>query len=242
MIQLAPLDRRNLTEEIVGRLVDFIVERRLVPGNRLPSERELMRSLGVGRSSLREAMKMLRSIGVIEVTVGDGTFVGRGDTSMLSRPLAWGLLMRRDSVLEVIEARRCVEIEIAGFAAERAGDGDVAALRACVDEMRAALGDPDRYTLADVAFHLELGRVAGNHILLHVLQTLQHIIRGWIAQSVTLAENGHPTSLDEHVAIYDAIAAHDSPAARRAMERHQRDAAQRLISTLPAFDDGAAAS
>src|SRR5262245_35819330 len=92
-VTFAPITRTTVADEIVKRLVDLILEGRLKPGDKLPSERELMDRLAVGRSSLREAIKMLRAIGVVDVAAGEGMFVGRGDASALTQPLSWGLLL-----------------------------------------------------------------------------------------------------------------------------------------------------
>src|SRR6476660_7341055 len=111
--------RRRLTHDVAQRLVDLILDQDLRPGDRLSSERELMASLSVGRSSLREAIKSLAAFGVVEVAVGSGTYVADGDTSLLTRPLSWSLLIGERSTDDLIEARRILEVELVGLAAER---------------------------------------------------------------------------------------------------------------------------
>lgn len=230
---LAPLVRTTVTEQIATRLVDFILGARLKPGNKLPSERELMVRLSVGRSSLREAIKTLTALGVVQVSVGEGMFVGRGDLSLLTKPLSWALLMGERSTHELVEARRVIEVELAGLAADRATEEDVLAIGQCLEVMRESLDSADRYSQADLAFHLLVARAARNRVLFHVLETLQHIIRAWMVK-VLAALDGKPVSLDEHVPIYAAIRAHDPQAARKAMAAHMELSGVKLLAVIAA--------
>ena len=117
---LEPISRTTVVDEIVERLIGLIVDEGLKPGDQLIPERELMERLEVGRSSLREAIKTLCALGVLEIKRGTGTFVGYGDTSILTKPLAWGLFLNQTSIQQVIEARSVIEVALAGWAAERA--------------------------------------------------------------------------------------------------------------------------
>jgi GntR family transcriptional repressor for pyruvate dehydrogenase complex len=138
------------------------------------------------------------------------------------------MLMGRHSTEEVIEARAAVEVELAGFAAARADESALAELAAQLEEMRRSREDPAAYTEADVRFHLEVAHAAGNRVLLHVVQTLQQIVRAWITEVVNRYEQGRPASFEEHERIYAAIRAHDVTGARQAMAEHLRIAADRL--------------
>jgi GntR family transcriptional repressor for pyruvate dehydrogenase complex len=140
---LAPIQRTTVSEEIVKRLVSLILDAGLRPGDKLPSERELMARLAVGRSSLREAIKTLRALGIVKVTGGSGTFVANGNISALTQPLSWRLLMTEHITREVIEARRVVEVELASLAAERATPEDIAAISQRLETMKAATTDAE---------------------------------------------------------------------------------------------------
>src|SRR5262245_25549515 len=125
---LAPISRPAITDEIVNRLSRLILDERLRPGDRLPSEYALMSQLGVGRSSLREAIKTLRALGVVDVVNGNGMFVARGGAALGSKPLSWGLLMRDSGARELVDARRLIEGELAALAAERASAEEIATM------------------------------------------------------------------------------------------------------------------
>jgi GntR family transcriptional repressor for pyruvate dehydrogenase complex len=231
--ELMPIPRTRLPDEIVRRITTFVLDAGLRPGDRMPSERELMTKLGVGRSSLREAVKTLSAVGVVRVKGGEGMFVADGTTSLVAKPIAWGLLVGEHGTQEVIEARCTVEVAMAGMAACRAVPDDVAALEARLADMRSAIAQPEVYTSNDAAFHLEIARIAGNAILRHVLDTLRHVIRVWMRRTFTgYSEAMRLQSYNEHAPIVDAIRRHDPSAARGAMAAHLDAAAARLLKTI----------
>ncbi len=228
---MIPIAKTTLSEEIANRLTGYILEMGLKPGDKLPPERELIGRLAVGRSSLREALKILGAVGAVDVQGREGTFVGRGGASLLAKPLFWNLLLENRSMDEVIEARRLIEVDLAGLAAARADDGDITAVRYQLERMSASIDDADVYSEHDVEFHLAVAQAGHNSILSQVLLTTRHILRAWIRKNI-LDVGGRPHSFDEHVPIYDAIARHDVQAAREAMEQHLERAASRIVVGL----------
>jgi GntR family transcriptional repressor for pyruvate dehydrogenase complex len=228
---LTPIARTSVSDEIVKRLLGLILDERLRPGDRLPTERALMGRLAVGRSSLREAIKTLSALGIVRVAVGEGMFVGDGDTAAVARPVSWALLMSEGSTREVIEARRAVELELAGLAAERASPAEVAAIGERLAAMRASRRDAEAYSRCDVEFHLAIARAAHNRVLLGVLETLRHLLRVWIVE-VQLDYEDKSASLAEHIPIYAAIQARDAAGARRAMAAHLDSAGRRLLAIV----------
>jgi GntR family transcriptional repressor for pyruvate dehydrogenase complex len=226
--RVQPIPRVPVVDEVARRLTSWILDTGLRPGDRMPSERELLQELHVGRSSLREAIKTLSAFGIIRVEQGSGMFVGDGSTSLLTKPIAWALLIGEHSTRDVIEARRTVEVAMAGMATERATPEDLGALEARLQAMRDTMFDPEAYTQCDAAFHLEVARISRNRVLRHVLETLRHIVRVWIYRTFT--EYGEPgRSYDEHVPIVMAIKARDPEGAQRAMAAHLDAAAARLL-------------
>lgn len=228
---MEPIERSSLPDEIVQRLTTFILESGLTMGDRMPSERQLMNMLAVGRSSLREAIKTLSTLGIVRVVGGDGMFVGEGK-GLITKPVAWGLLVGAHETREVIEARRIVESQMAGLAAERATDEQVGAIQAQLAAMHEAVGHPDLFTEADLAFHMLVARTAANTVLSHVLETLQYIVRVWIYRTFTEFPDNVLDSYAEHVPISEAIAAHDAAATTAAMSGHLDAAASRLLLIL----------
>jgi len=228
---LSPIARVTVSDEIVRRIIGFILELQLKPGDKLPTERELMAQLSVGRSSLREAIKTLSAVGVVRVAGREGMFVGGGDSTLFSKPLSWALLLGERSARSVVEARRAVEVELAGLAAERASDEGLAAIEHSLTNMRAAISDPQAFTRSDLEFHLTVAHAADSEVLYQLLQTLRHIVQAWI-EKVLSGNEGHPRSFEEHVRLVEAIRTRDSAAAREAMALHLDRAAQRLLDVV----------
>lgn len=235
---LAPINRTTIVDEIVNRLTNLILDSGLKPGDKLPSERELMDRLSVGRSSLREAIKTLSAIGAIEVSVREGMFVGRGGSSILAKPLFWNLLLGQRSTEEVIEARRMVEVSLAGLAAERGSKEEIAEIAAELEMMRANLNDPDGYSPHDLGFHLAVARAAHNRVLYQVLDTLRCVVHAWIGKNI-FDSQGKPQMFNEHIPILDAIENREPALARAAMDSHLARASARLLASMRAPENGA---
>jgi GntR family transcriptional repressor for pyruvate dehydrogenase complex len=230
--QVDPIRRETMSAEIARRLVDYLLSGTVAPGSRLPSERQLAEAFGVGRSAVREALAALSLIGLIEIRHGDGTYLKRADSPLLPQVVEWGLLLGERHTNDLIEARQRIEVVVAGLAAERRSDADLAELEACLAHMGAQveLGNNAAFVDADVDFHLVLAEAAGNSALRDVLASIQSLLRAWIGR--VIAEGHELSSYEEHVPIVDAVRAQDPAAAAAAMDAHMRSAASRLRDTL----------
>jgi GntR family transcriptional regulator, transcriptional repressor for pyruvate dehydrogenase complex len=216
---LNPINRSLVVDEVIDRLIDLIVNENLKPGDKFPTERELMARLSVGRSSLREAVKTLTAVGALEVKRGSGIFVGSGDTSFITKPFAWGMFLNRISVDEVIEARSVIEIALAGWAAERGSDEDIASIGEFLDRLEKNKNDKEIYIDNDIKFHLAIAKAAKNKILFAVLTIFQHLLRIWM--EITYQEEpGARDSMTLHRGLFEAIQAKDPEAARKIMYEH----------------------
>lgn len=224
---LAPISRPAVADEIVNRLIRLILDEQLRPGDRLPSEHELMAQLAVGRSSLREAIKTLRAMGVVDVVNGNGMFVGRGGASLGSRPLSWGLLMHGSGAHELIDARRLIESELAALAAQHASEEEIA----IVGQLATAPPptDPESRSETAIDFHLAVAHAAHNVVLGYFLEGLQHVLRDWISSTYEAHPEDTVAVPDEHVPIFHAIQARDAVGARAAMATHLDAAGARLL-------------
>jgi GntR family transcriptional regulator, transcriptional repressor for pyruvate dehydrogenase complex len=231
---LEPIPRTDLTQEIVKRLVSLIVEEGLKPGDRLPPERELITQFSVGRSSLREAIRILSAIGVVRVAVGEGMFVGSGDLSSIVQPLTLGLMIGEQSRNDLIETRRLLEVELAGLAAKRATEEEIAEIRAELETMRECqFTDLKRYARADLDFHLAIAKASHNQLLYHLLQKLRHVLGAVIEKAVVYYDSTQmPQSFKVHVPIFEAIHKREVQAARRGMAAHLDRLESRLTTAI----------
>jgi GntR family transcriptional regulator, transcriptional repressor for pyruvate dehydrogenase complex len=224
-IELAP--REPLGSEIARRLLDYLLSGAVPPGGRIPSERQLAESLGVNRPAVREAIRALGFLGLLEVRQGSGTYFRGPDQELLLRLFEWTLLFGDGKARDLLETRADLEIIASGRAAERRHEADVVALGALLERMRVSdqAGFPD----ADLAFHAKLAELAGNVVLEDMLASIRAVIRGWVERNVVAA--GTTTiAYRDHVPIYRAVAAGDPEAARTAMAAHMRAAIRRLLA------------
>jgi GntR family transcriptional regulator, transcriptional repressor for pyruvate dehydrogenase complex len=216
---LRPLDlsgREGTAISISRQLLDYLLSGRIQPGDRLPPERKLAEALGVGRSVVREALKSLTLLGLLEVRLGDGTYVKRMDAEILPQSIEWGLVLGVRHVVDLLEARRHLDMILAGLAALRRDERDVADLRALVSAMRAAHRDPVRFTSAHASFLRAIAEVAGNDVLAGAASTIRSLLQFWVAR-VPLTTDVIDAAVLEFGRVVDAISAGDGELARRAM-------------------------
>ncbi|HMJ62908.1 MAG TPA: FadR/GntR family transcriptional regulator [Bryobacteraceae bacterium] len=226
----SPPDASRVTRStsVFEKLLSLILRGEWKEGERIHPERELSHELGVGRASLREALKALELIGMIESRVGDGTFVCERST-FLSRPLLWAITGNGTTrVDELVESRLVLECEMAAFAATRANSDDLNAIEEGVRLMQAGLGNPTALLESDLKFHLAIAKAAHNQILLNAVQMIRSLMRQWML--VTLHVPGvEKQVLSQHRQILNAIRAKDAQLARNSMRLHLEEMGGLLI-------------
>jgi GntR family transcriptional repressor for pyruvate dehydrogenase complex len=229
---LTPVTRTTLTADICRKLVSHLLRGDWTEGDRIPPERELCLRLGVGRASLREALKALEIIGMIETRLGEGTFVC-GRSEFFSRPLLWAITgSAKSDAHELVEARELIESETARLAAERATPEDIQTIRKHLDEMKAAIDDPSTFLEADLNFHLAIANSAHNRILGNALSLIRNLMRQWIGQALP-KEGVAITALNHHNKIFAAISKRNAAAARSSMQAHLEAMASVLLEQDP---------
>jgi GntR family transcriptional regulator, transcriptional repressor for pyruvate dehydrogenase complex len=213
-----PIERRKTYELVAERLTEQIGARRLRPGDLLPPERELVSSYGVGRSSVREALRMLESRGLI-VGRGNGTFAVAEYRRPLDHSLDVLLAVDEADHGELFEVRRILEAEAGALAAARRTADHLAAMAAAVDDMAAGLDSEERFIEADLRFHLTVAEATGNRVLFHLMDAVRGLLLRSLASSFHIP--GSPQrAVKMHRLIVAAIEARDAEAARAAMHDH----------------------
>ncbi len=232
---LSPIrvNQTSVVGEVVKQLLNYLVSNRIGPGDKLPSERNLSEYLGLGRTSVREAVKTLHMLGIVEVRQGDGTYLRRTDSNVLPQILEWGLLLGQQRTHDLVEAREYLEIFVARRAAQRVTPEGVSVLERHLDRMRAAAesGHSARLAEADVEFHLAIAEMAGNSVFIDVLRSIRTLLHVWITRA--LETEGFADSVEQHVRVAAAIEAGDPDAAEHAMRAHMTSAGERLLACLP---------
>lgn len=233
---LRPIERtpaETAVAQVARHLIEYLVVSRGVSlGERIPSERQLAETLGVGRSAVREAVKALNILGLVDIRQGDGTYLTSGESTLLPDVIEWGLLLGGQRTMETIESRLVIECALAGFAAARRTDAQLETLESLVIEMAATVDTPDRFIQADVAFHVEIARAAHNATLAGIHSSLQSMLRVWISKVLQHYDQPRTGLVDEHRRVLDAIRAADRASADAAMREHLEAAGQRLATAL----------
>jgi len=225
------LPRTTITEAAFEQLIEYVVKGIWKAGDRLPPERELCQQFGIARTSLREALKAMELVGMLDSRVGDGTFVCPR-SEFLSRPLLWAFTgTDHEELSEIMEARMVVEETLAGFAAERASDEEIAAIGATLAQMREAIAAGHSILESDMNFHLAVANAAHNEVLRNAVQLLRNITRQWLMYKVQIP-NVASSVLRRHESVYRAIAARKPNAARLAMRKHLEESQQLIIQVV----------
>lgn len=221
------------TDEVVDGIKRMIFDGELGPGDKLPVEKDLAERLGVSRGSLREGVRALSILGILDTRQGDGTYVTSLDPSRLLSPLRLVVDLHGDAEAQPFHAvRRVLETEAAGLAARRITPEALAEARGLLDRVAEILGaspvDHEQFIQADVAFHRIIAGQAGNPVLEALIETLaSRTVRERLWRS--LHEEGAETrTADDHEAIWRALAAGDAEAARVRMAAHLLDVEESL--------------
>ena len=221
----------SVTTKVIARIKEMISEGEFGPGDRLPPEHELAERLGVSRGSLREAVRALSQINVLDVRRGDGTYV----TSLEPRELLSGFmfaieLLQAQGLNEVIEVRRLLLPPAAGLAAERVTKEQLQEMREVIEQLEVA-EDPDQIARLHREFQALVGDATGNESLSSILRALQwrgeHVRRTWLNSDPTIPE----VALAHQKLLFDALQRGDSDTAR-SIATVQIDERRRWIDRL----------
>lgn len=228
---IRPLNRATLPQEIVKALTDLIMNRVWKPGDLIPSEKELAIRFQVGRSTIREAVKSLVVLGVLEARAGEGSFVREATSELLSGAFRWGLLLGERNLDDLVDVRVLVEVECTRRAARRHSRELTEELFESIREMQVRQADDNAFKESDTKFHLTISRAAQNPIFENIGSTIQSMCRIWYPKTYYIPETKGWT-VAEHTAIVDAIAAGKETEAAEAMRVHLVNAGNRLRLVL----------
>jgi GntR family transcriptional repressor for pyruvate dehydrogenase complex len=213
-----PVARRKTYELVAERLLELISSRRLGPGEVLPPERELVQLYAVGRSSIREALRMLESKGVIS-NRGNGAFAVAEFRNPLDHSLDFLLAVDEADYAELFEVRRILEGEAAALAATRRRRTELRAMEEAVQQMVAGLPSEERFIAADLRFHLTVAAASRNRLIAHLMEAIRSLLRKSLSSAYNVP--GSPErAVDDHRSIAEAIAGKHPEDARQRMHEH----------------------
>lgn len=223
---LRPVRRARIKQQVFEQLRDGIVRGSWPAGTRLPSENELVAKLGCSRISIREALHMLSSLGLVETRHGGGSFVRPYSGEVLLSPLLPMIALERTDILHVLEYRRIVEPGCVALAVARVEETDLGELERACASLRASKGNLNAFAQADLEFHLALARASKNPVLVKVNSVIRDVLSAsWEEIVIAL---GTRDGLNYHHRILEAIKRRDAVAAVALMEEHVTRTIDRL--------------
>lgn len=217
-----PIKNTKVYEQVIDQIKEMIAEGTLKKGDRLPSERSLVEQLQVSRASIREALRALEVIGLVECKQGEGNYIKTGFEDNLLEPLSIMYRLEGSSPNEIWELRKIMEVEAVGLAAKRANDIQLEELR----ELLQSFDDNEDETFnaeIDKQFHYKLAECSGNILIYNILKTVSVLVEDFIkgARTKILKEKENKKVLfKQHKAIFLAVEKHSSIDARKAMREH----------------------
>lgn len=207
-INLIPIQSDSISEEVFKRLTQIIVRGQVKPGERFPSETELSDQLGVGRNSIREAVKMLTAMGVLTIRRGYGTYVSTTVSPAIFNPLIFSLVLESKSTEHLYGLRVMLESTVILMAMNTITAGEIAAIRALLRDNAALLlngrGTIDDFVKMDIGFHLALYQSLHNPLVESIGTTVLDLFQHAIHKSLSL-ENGIATSINNHNRLLDLL-------------------------------------
>lgn len=213
-----PIARQKTYELVAEQLIELIGSRRLRPGDVLPPERELVESYGVGRSSVREALRMLESRGLIE-SRGNGSFAVAELRYLLDRSFDLLVTVEEADHSELFEVRRILEGEAAAIAASRRTRDQLNVIGETIGEMERGLSSQERFITADLHFHLAVAEATSNRVIVHLMHAIRSLLQRSLASAYDI--QGSPErAIEMHRLILEALEDRRPEEARQLMQEH----------------------
>lgn len=222
--------RKNLSDEVAEQVISSIIRKEYQPGDRLPSEMQLSKLLGVSRLTVREALKQLHKMGLLEIKQGEGTFIRQVNEESYLKSLIPLLILDENSLHHLIEARFCIEMTTAALCAEHGNTREMKALKDTLKEMdvRIERGDLKGYQQLDVEFHVLIAAASKNRVLYRILQIIQDILSIQV-EKVIFSLEASRISVKRHYQLLKAFEEKDGEGAREIMRNHLEDARNLLL-------------
>lgn len=228
-----------LSKHVEAAIEEAIRERRLQPGEKLPSELDLCEQFGVSRTAVREALRMLQARGLVTIEKGRGMFVRKMSAESVVNPMALYLQMQHDPKgnLHVIHARQLIEPPIAAQAALAHTEADAEKLRQNYEALRAC-ADFDELTELDMEFHLLIAQASGNPLIPLITEPIHQLMPSVKHSVYEVVRNAKDAAVEWHGKILDALLARDAEGAQQAMRRHL-EVAESHVLRVNTSGDGA---
>lgn len=221
-LMFSPIKSTKVYEQVIEQVKNMIIDGTLKKGDKLPSERELVEHLQVSRTSIREALRALQIIGLVECRQGEGNFIKQSFENNLFEPLSIMFMLQKSDPSEIMELRMVIEIETASIAAKRVTEEELNIMSPLIGILKDSDNEEERVK-ADKKFHYTIAHASKNFLIVSVLNAVSSLIDSFIkdARRKIIADKENVDVLaKQHKDIYIALKEKDPVKASEAMKRH----------------------
>lgn len=218
----SPIKNTKVYELVFEQIKHMIVNGILKRGDKLPSERELVDQLQVSRTSIREALRALQIIGLVECRHGEGNYIREKFENSLFEPLSIMFMLHESTPNDIIEVRMIIELEAVAMAANKITDKELVSLAILVKNFKDSQSEDENVKI-DKKFHYEIARASGNFLLFNILNVISELIDSFIddaRRKIIINEKNIELLAKQHEDIYEALQRRNPQEAIAAMKRH----------------------
>ncbi|AYD40373.1 FadR family transcriptional regulator [Clostridium fermenticellae] len=218
----SPIRSTKVYEQVIEQVKNMIIDGTLKKGDKLPSERELVEHLEVSRTSIREALRALQIIGLVECRQGEGNFIKQSFENNLFEPLSIMFMLQKSDPNEIMELRKIIEIETAAIAAKRVTSGELDSMIPLINILKNSKSEEERVK-ADKDFHYTIARASKNFLIVSILNAVSSLIDSFIKDArrkILVDKENVDVLAKQHKDIYLSLKDGDSKKASEAMRKH----------------------
>lgn len=229
MFDALKVDRKSISEEVVQYIRNLILQEKILPGEKIPGEREMAQKINVSRNTVREAYKILAAQGYLNIKHGQGVFISDEESQI--RNLTSSFFIKQDDILELFSIRKVLETQAVIWAIENHGMEHHRELRNILEDNRMALKNKasfEELSYLDQKFHLALSRMSGNSILLRIMMNLIDLLSEVRTQTIQIPGRSEQ-SLKEHIQIMEAMMSNNKKLAKHYMLEHLSSVEKSII-------------
>lgn len=227
----AVIEKNTLSDQVRSYILNLITTQKLAPGSEVPSEKQLIETLGVSRGVVREAFQALSTLGILDISSGKRPRVQTANSAALETIFNYVMVTRQISAAQILELRRTLEVNCAMLAAQHGSEDDFVRLRNEMEKIREVFGDHQQFIIHDTRFHLILAEASGNPLYPLMLQALRAPLENSIAAGLQAHDtrDRHEQIIDAHQAVLESVCLRDAAGAGAAMQAHFTSAINALI-------------
>ncbi|MBL4938288.1 FadR family transcriptional regulator [Clostridium sp. YIM B02515] len=218
----APVKNTKVYEQVIEKIKEMIVSGKLKKGDKLPPERELVDQLQASRASIREALKALQIIGLIESRQGGGNYIRESFEGSLFEPLSIMFSLQNSRPEEILELRKIIEVETAALAAKNINDEELTEIKGIIDQINESY-DEELNAKLDKELHYKIANASGNFLVVVILTAVSSLVDSFIKDArkliLTQIEN-REILIEHHENLYNALLEHNKGRAAEVMRKH----------------------